>query len=401
MDLQRDYIKSGPYSLGLIDPLGPPGALGFPAGPYYDFGLFPPAAKAEYPLIGPYSTLDDYTPFVRTPILDRKTVLPDGRVTVADCPMPPAKVRFRILFAGRELGFLKNLAKWDVYSRTETIGFDPVSGEPVTAIRHTKPFYYEMIPASPLIPPFVNNGGYDWNSYGWPGPGGAGPYPFWAIMHADRFVDNEDPGVVFFVDPIYGTSQRSVSVPGSPDGLIPSGPKPSEAAVYSDNSGEARILVNGFANLDALPYLNDIGGYDLTDAGRLGRSVVRAYVDYPYFRNFPTFRSNSRTMFWTSGFSVRTDLVELGAGQWKLFICKKNISGLPVEGERVNWTITDGEGRVVLADPTGVVWGPRAASSSLGQDGCSWIVIERHGDGPTHVNALLPDESIKRSIMVP
>jgi hypothetical protein len=52
---------------------------------------------AEYPVIGPYSSLDDYTPYINNPdILDRKTIVRNGELNWWDCPMPPRRSCLRL-----------------------------------------------------------------------------------------------------------------------------------------------------------------------------------------------------------------------------------------------------------------------------------------------------------------
>ncbi len=103
------------------------------------------AAASSTGAVGPKSTLDshdaedrDYVPGLR------KTVAPDGAITAADAIMPPLKIRASI--ADGDAGFLKQALKSDVYGSKND-------------------YHSIMIPASPEIPPIVNNGGYDWDSW--------------------------------------------------------------------------------------------------------------------------------------------------------------------------------------------------------------------------------------------
>jgi hypothetical protein len=117
-------------------------------------------------LVGPKSSLDSHDAIGRPwiPCLPgtcpRKTVAPDVAVDVNDATMPPLKIRAKILDPkdatdndgdteiDEDAGFLKETnKKLDVY----TTG--------------TNLYYRIMVPADPEIPPFVNNGGTDWDSW--------------------------------------------------------------------------------------------------------------------------------------------------------------------------------------------------------------------------------------------
>ena len=117
-------------------------------------------------LVGPKSSLDSHDAVGRPwiPCLPgtcpRKTVAPDGAVDVSDAIMPPLKIRAKILdpkdgvdndgdtVIDGDAGFLKEAnKKLDVYTGGTNL------------------YYRIMVPADPEIPPFVNNGGYDWDSW--------------------------------------------------------------------------------------------------------------------------------------------------------------------------------------------------------------------------------------------
>jgi len=99
--------------------------------------------------VGPKSTLDSHDTVLR-PWLGRKTVVPDGAITAADAIMPPLKIRAGITGEAEDIvGFLKQALKSEVYGSTND-------------------YHSIMIPANPEIPAIVNNGGYDWSSYGLP-----------------------------------------------------------------------------------------------------------------------------------------------------------------------------------------------------------------------------------------
>jgi len=96
--------------------------------------------------VGPKNTLDSHDGVLRA-WLGRITVVPDGAITEADAIMPPLKIRASI--ADSDAGFLKEAMKGDIYSNTND-------------------YHSIMIPADSEIPAIVNNGGYDWMSYGLP-----------------------------------------------------------------------------------------------------------------------------------------------------------------------------------------------------------------------------------------
>jgi len=112
--------------------------------PNWDVMSEPEAAKTI--AIGPKSTLDSHDTVLRAWV-GRKTVVPDGAISEADAIMPPLKIRAEI--ATGDAGFLKEALKGVVYSNTND-------------------YHSIMIPADPEIPAIVNNGGYDWMSYGLP-----------------------------------------------------------------------------------------------------------------------------------------------------------------------------------------------------------------------------------------
>jgi hypothetical protein len=86
----------------------------------------------------------------RRGLCPRKTIDPDGEITVGDALMPPLKIRATIpndddgVAEAGEAGFLKEADKGD------DVGIDSA-------------YQSIMIPADPDIPPIVNNGGYDWD----------------------------------------------------------------------------------------------------------------------------------------------------------------------------------------------------------------------------------------------
>jgi len=274
--------------------------------------------KAESPLIGPYSSLDDYTPFTNglpptsQPGADsRKTIMPNGELNWWDCPMPPAKIIFEIKNEDGP-GFFKQVDKGDVYYELGGTIKSPI-------VQYTNPFYKIEIPASPLIPPFVNNGGYDWDSFGFNTPydlkDGYGPYDFWTIFNR----------------------------PPNPDVPAADANHPTKVEVYSDNHGEAMVWLNG----DSRIVLDD--AWKAWDAGDvIATTVVQAMADYPYFRKHPVVTSNEVTKDWTWGKDVKLYIESLSPEMpnpvnptgWKmawLFVCDRD--RFSAVGEQVEWSI--------------------------------------------------------------
>jgi hypothetical protein len=110
-------------------------------------------------------------------ISTNSTYLPNGTLNEWDAPMPPAQVSFGITNGP---GFLNQVNKTGLYALSiPTAAGVPASGvcpagttanaSPPTACltaTYPNPFYAEAIPASPLIPPVTNNGGYLWDTFG-------------------------------------------------------------------------------------------------------------------------------------------------------------------------------------------------------------------------------------------
>ncbi|MBM4462845.1 MAG: hypothetical protein FJ012_05855, partial [Chloroflexi bacterium] len=186
-----------------------------PLGPYYTAA----GEVGNFPVIGPYSSLDGnmavglpYTSLPGRQFGARDTTVPDGILNWYDCPMPPAKVTFEILSGP---GYFRAADKADIYYMWD-YGW-----------RYwTNPYYAIEIPAGQEIPPFCNNGGYDWDSWGWSKEPGYGPYWFWRIINRLPF--------------------------GTPLGAtMPDDPAhPTKVQVYTDNHGEAMVYINGDWNLN-------------------------------------------------------------------------------------------------------------------------------------------------------
>jgi hypothetical protein len=95
------------------------------------------------------------------PVGPNSTYLPNAVLNQWDAPMPPAQVSFGVTSGA---GFLGQVNKAGLYSID--LGSANTPANPVV---YPDPFYAEAIPASPLIPPITNNGGYLWNSWGFSG----------------------------------------------------------------------------------------------------------------------------------------------------------------------------------------------------------------------------------------
>ena len=292
----------------------------------------PGALVAEAPVIGPYNSLDDYTALVNT-LLDRKTIVRNAKLNWWDCPMPPAKIIFKITEGP---GFFKDADKGDIYYEWVDLSLD-VPGD--DGIAYTNPFYQTMIPANSFIPPFINNGGYDWDSWGWT-TDTYGPYDFWEII-------NQVPGAT------------------------PSDPQhPTKVEVYSDNHGEAMVWLNGDWNLDwdALSTAWGGVGIDIPTGEEVGDSTICAIADYPYLRKHLYVVSNDVEKTWTWGKDVRGadahtyggDYTEpdtrmvydvVGAdGDLKMaFIWVSDRDGFPAEGERIDWSLDAASLAVIYA----------------------------------------------------
>jgi hypothetical protein len=228
---------------------------------------------AAAPVVGPFRpemempTATGYAtaalPGYRIP--PQKTVVPNGMLDWWDAPMPPAKITFKILNAPAtvdnvtvgNVGYFKDAIKSDIYYVVDGIQNDL-----------TNPFYWAMVPANYEIPAFVNNGGYDWDSWN----SAYGPYQFWDIFN--RPVNND---------------------------LAPrdNANYPAKAQVYSDNHGEAMVYLNGNYKLN--PLLFTFKGQDIGFGDTVGSTTVVAMADYPYFRTDNQLISNTVTKTWTWG----------------------------------------------------------------------------------------------------
>jgi hypothetical protein len=296
-----------------------------------------PLLVAAAPVIGPYDPLDTYTPPVTAP-LTRKTIVPNGELDWWDCPMPPAKIVFEVLnpllphydyafdetLLGLEhhgAGFFKQVDKGDVYY----LGISPYDDPFGWSHVYTNPYYETELPAHDCIPAFVNNGGYDWDSWE---RTLYGPYPFWEIF-------NQPPGDTFAIE------QR-----------------PTKVEVYSDNHGEAMVYLNGDWNLN-LTRWTEFGGMNPPAGEPVAVSDVIAVADYPYLRKHVPMVSNVVTKTWIWGkeilgmdlpnATVTPDnrmVFQVGALDDTLWSMEKMVfvwvcdrDGIPAVGERIDWTI--------------------------------------------------------------
>lgn len=131
------------------------------------------------------------------PVYPDSTYLPNGTLNEWDAPMPPAQISFGITSGPGYLGQVNKTGlyqiRFDQGTPTCPSGLSYVAGTGICANATTgltslaacpkgytiylatdtcqleidpNPFYAEAIPASPLIPPVTNNGGYLWNSFG-------------------------------------------------------------------------------------------------------------------------------------------------------------------------------------------------------------------------------------------
>jgi hypothetical protein len=267
-------------------------AFGLPATNPVTHALLPIVGNDD--VIGPFSPgLELMTPagweIVNAPTWDATyrnmhTVVPDGQLNAWDAPMPPAKIIYQIQDAGAnpnkdEMGYFKAANKTDIYYTyaTNTLwtqyNDDPTNPYDQYIKVYTNPFYQEMIPAHEAIPAFINNGGYDWNSFG----STYGAYIFWEFINQNRYL------------PIVTTAD-------------PAG-HPTSVEVYSDNHGEAMVWLNGNWSLymGGNPnYLNK-GANDVPYEAIVGHTSVQVTADYPYSRLHQAFQSNTDTKTWLWG----------------------------------------------------------------------------------------------------
>jgi len=247
---------------------------------YSVIGPFSPGLELMTPTgwqtVGPAANPGNpnYDPLRGHNLMDN-TVVPDGSLNFWDAPMPPAKIIFQVQPATKladgtnpnQAGFFKAALKTDIYYIWLPDPNNPAN--PMLKV-YTNPFYQEMIPAHEAIPAFINNGGYDWNSF----DPSYGPYTFWQFINQNRYL------------PLVTSSD-------------PSG-HPTAVEVYSDNHGEAMVWLNGNWNLD-LTHFNNKGAADVPFGAVVGSSTVQATADYPYSRYHQAIQSNTDTKTFTWG----------------------------------------------------------------------------------------------------
>jgi len=243
-------------------------------GAYYMPGPSTGKLVSGSPVIGPFSPgLELMTPMgwtlpapgYDTTYRNMSTVVPDGRLNKWDAPMPAAKIIFQIQGAGalpntNIAGFFKSAMKSQIYYVT-------VAG----ATAYTNPFYQSMIPAHEAIPVFINNGGYDWDSF----DESYGPYTFWTMINQHAFI-----------------TQVATSDPAG---------HPTAAEVYSDNHGEAMIWLNGNWNLYLQQYFFKAGAVDVPFGSTVATTTIQATADYPYSRVHQAIQSNLDVKTWLWG----------------------------------------------------------------------------------------------------
>jgi len=210
---------------------------------------------------------------------DTNTVVPDGKLNYWDAPMPPAKILFQInnvtdatTIYSDQVGFFKPADKKDIYYFLTT--WTDQYGTRTEYIVYTNPFYQEMIPATEWIPAFINNGGYDWNTF----DTAYGPYIFWEFINQNQYkakVNTSDPAG-----------------------------HPTNVEVYSDNHGEAMVWLNGDWNLDLNPWMLEANTVDIPINTPVGKTTVQALADYPYARGHQAVMSNLDVKTWLWGGQV-------------------------------------------------------------------------------------------------
>ncbi len=265
------------------------------------------AASSDALLIGPKSSLDSHDPVGEAvmrpwvPCVDssfdatvlnpptgipdggandcpRKTIDPDGEITVGDALMPPLKIIASLPDNGDtvvdpgETGFLKEANKVD------DVGI-------------LSPYASIMIPADPDIPPIVNNGGYDWDSWACRLP--------WFHSYSIEDVDGDQ---VVICGGDYGIEQGPYVfyqelTKTTVDNFTRS------MQFYTDNRGQGFFFANGDFNLSFLGCLTDLntGTPDCNPDNVVGSSDITVIGDYPYFRKHAAVESNPVVKTWTWG----------------------------------------------------------------------------------------------------
>lgn len=358
-----------------------------------------------YPVIGPYDPLRP------------ETMLADGSLDKWDCPMPPAKTTFKVVDKALKVDYDKN-SKIDAWDRDDDVDYngsgyidytEKMANEPGKLLAADKgqiyyceynkdgtisrapnqyyaPFYKAFIPNSPFIPPFINNGGYDWNSY----DPKFGPYDFWTLTNSDWSYNHN----------------RSTINKMEAWGRTPYAEFPKEVQVYSDEHGEGMVWISSGEGFDLSRFVNDLGGYDLQMYGDnpiVGVSQVRVYADYPYLRKHaPIYSTDKVTKIWKSQWKKYLMVEQLNTQQVKVTAYLIDIHGNPIAGEKIMWTLADVNGAHTF------IYGVGGQTTTTVSDGSGMSSIIIHNLTPpptgssnqTYVNASFLDEKVKRDISI-
>ena len=364
-DIPDGREQLGGYWIWDIDPATGKQATQVPGDPsdpcYGGFDITDPTNPlvAQFPVIGPVSTLDNYTPFLNAgPMVNipptsypgftnRKTIVRNAELDKWDTPMPPAKIEF-VIYSGA--GYFKEADKGDVYYGFVDTEWSPTDDD-VDAMVYTNPFYAVEIPASPEIPPFLNNSEYDWDSWGFVGMP-QGPYDFWTVFNRWDCETNPQCGY---------TDEAEM---------------PRRVSVFTDNHGEAMVWLNGLSARETLLAETALttltGEIDAPVEMRIGNTTIYAYADYPYLTGkHPKVKSNTieKELTWGKhvlgmnpqtfgdygGYTYPWDdpaapipmLFQIGTiagnglSEYKLaFIWVSDADGNPPIGERVQWNFS-------------------------------------------------------------
>jgi hypothetical protein len=329
--------------------------------------------------IGPKSTLDshDSVPRPWVPcvlgfdselwewiLCERKTVEPDLEVTAADALMPPLKIR-ALIADPADAGFLKEADKDD------DVGLDNL-------------YQQSFIPDSPWIPPIVNNGGYDWDSWGWnmfPSFAVLGPYEFYHVfnypVHLLTDCDEDIPDELCNYD-IGNQADQSTSDVTHPRII----------EFYTDNRGLGYFFANGDYNLDffecSIDPLN--GTPDCDEGDDVGLSTIQVIADYPYFRKHASVLSNPVDKIWLWGGYKRVTHERIDATHIKVIVnlldrdgyCKYDVdvnadttidvitspSENPVQGEEIEFILNTEVGSIISVSPN-ALYNPPAPHDPL------------------------------------
>ena len=304
-------------------------------------------------------------------ICPRKTIDPDGEITVADALMPPLKIRATIpndddgVAEAGEAGFLKEAMKAD------DVGIDSA-------------YQSIMIPADPDIPPIVNNGGYDWDSWACRLP--------WFNSKLQEFPDDwfgvdadDDPEIADICDTdiqgVWGLEQGPYDFYQELTKLTIDG-MPVDMQFYTDNRGQGFFFANGDYNLtyDDCP-ADELTGTPVCDVGDVvGTTDITVIGDYPYFRKHSAILSNpvEKTWVWDGFKRVTAETIDLNHTAIIAHLkdrdgfCKFSVTAgdptsvvyspslEPVEGEEIEFILNNkGVASIIGVSPNGVFSAPQ------------------------------------------